>query len=76
MFSLSRIYAWLGAAAAVILGVLAVFFKGKSAGKQEVRVEQLKTEVKTAKEANEVEKSVDQLSDAGLDAELRKHTRD
>ena len=55
---LKGVWGYVAAAGAVLLAVLTIFQKGKSAGSNEVIVESAKKEIENVKKAQEVERSV------------------
>lgn len=72
----SKLGQYLALAATIIIGVAAIFFKGKSVGKDEAKADQLEGTVKSVKEARKIEKDNATLSNADVDKRLSKYYRD
>lgn len=73
---LAPIKDWL-IAAGIAIGIgLAIFFKGKSSGKEEEQNKQLKATVKSEKERRDVEDDVRKSDSSELDGMLKPWQRD
>ena len=80
----NKIYLYLAGLVAAIGGALALYFKGRSAGKQveqakavKVELQQERAKNETLQQVNEVANDVGGLSDADAEQRLRdKYTRD
>ena len=73
---LNKIWAYFAEISAAIAAILTLLFVGKKMGKDAAAQKQTEQAFKEAKQSNEIDDEVHNLSDAELFERLRKHTRD
>ena len=68
---MSKVYAYLAAIVAALLGLFTIFSKGKSQGKQEVKQEQQEKVIENVKKAKKVVDDNNKLTNDAVRNELR-----
>ena len=73
---LTKLWGWLAGAGGLIIAILAALGLARRAGKKEAQAEATEKALTQAKEENEIAATNRNLSDADLDAKLRRDQRD
>ncbi|MVW72120.1 hypothetical protein [Bordetella sp. 15P40C-2] len=72
---LAEIMPYLAGLAALAVAFVGVFFRGKSSGKDEARVEQLEADTSAREEAREAAAEIERLDDAAVRDRARERMR-
>jgi hypothetical protein len=72
---LTEIMPYVAGLAAVVVALVSVFFRGKSSGKQEARLDQLEADTTAREEAREAAAEIERLDDAGVRDRARERMR-
>lgn len=73
---LNKIQVWLAGLGVVLMALMAVFFRGRAQGKQEVQHEQLELALDAVKNARKIERDNATVTDGDVDKRLSKYFRD